>query len=107
MLEEPERIRKKFRTRQTRTQMRLSELRRAQHLSQAAIAERLELQQGDISKLERRTDMYLHTLRSYVEASGGTLRLVVEFPDETEIELDLIGNIDERTKPSTLKKQSA
>lgn len=96
------RIRKKVRAKHAQTRMCLSELRRARHLSQTAIAKRLDVQQGDISKLERRTDMFIHTLRSYVEASGGTLRLVVEFPDEAAIELYLIGNIEE---PSHYKKK--
>jgi hypothetical protein len=45
------------------------------------LAEALETDQGNISKLEQRTDMYISTLRRYVEAMGGTLEIVAKFPD--------------------------
>jgi Helix-turn-helix domain len=50
-------------------------------LSQATLAEALDTDQGNISKLEQRTDMYISTLRRYVEAMGGTLEIVAKFPD--------------------------
>jgi DNA-binding transcriptional regulator YiaG len=62
-------------------EMPLQELRRARELSQATLAEALETDQGNISKLEQRTDMYISTLRRYVEAMGGTLEIVAKFPD--------------------------
>jgi transcriptional regulator with XRE-family HTH domain len=61
--------------------MPLQELRRARELSQATLAEALETDQGNISKLEQRTDMYMSTLRRYVKAMGGTLEIVAKFPD--------------------------
>ena len=69
--------------------MRLPEVRRARRLTQTALAERLEIPQGEVSRIERRTDMYLKTLRSYIEAAGGQLHLVVEFPDADPIEVEL------------------
>lgn len=69
--------------------MRLPEVRRARRLTQIALAERLEIPQGEVSRIERRSDMYLRTLRSYIEAAGGQLHLVVEFPDADPIEVEL------------------
>ena len=61
--------------------MPLSELRRARDLSQTRLAEILETSQSEVSKIERRTDLYLSTLRSYIEAMGGELEIVARFPD--------------------------
>lgn len=60
--------------------MPLNELRRARALSQEALARAMETSQGEISKLEHRTDAYISTLRSYVEAMHGRLRIIAEFP---------------------------
>ena len=70
----------------------LAELRRARSLTQQRMSELLEIDQGAISKLEHRTDMYLSTLRSYVEALGGQLRLTAVFPD-SEVPLDRVEDI--------------
>ena len=61
--------------------MPLHELRRARGLSQKALADILHVQQPAIAKLERRTDMYISTLRSHIEAMGGQLEVVARFPD--------------------------
>ena len=61
--------------------MPLHELRRARGLSQKALADILHVQQPAIAKLERRTDMYISTLRSHIEAMGGQLDIVARFPD--------------------------
>ena len=62
-------------------EMPLQELRKARELSQQSIAEKLNMKQAAISKMERRTDMYISTLRSYIEAMGGSLDIVARFPD--------------------------
>jgi DNA-binding XRE family transcriptional regulator len=64
-------------------EMPLYELRAARRLSQETLAEVLETSQSSISKIERRPDVYVSTLRRYVEAMGGRLKIVAEFPDET------------------------
>ena len=64
-------------------EMPLHELRRARGLSQQELAARLHVQQPAIAKLEKRTDMYLSTLRHHVEAMGGRLEVVARFPDGT------------------------
>ena len=62
-------------------EMPLHELRQARGLSQKMLAEMLHVQQPSIAKLEKRTDMYLSTLRSHIEAMGGQLEVVARFPD--------------------------
>ena len=61
--------------------MPLSELRQARKLSQQQLAETLNVKQSAVSKLERRTDMYISSLRSFVEAMGGDLEITARFPD--------------------------
>jgi predicted XRE-type DNA-binding protein len=62
-------------------EMPLNELRQARGLSQKMLAEVLHVQQPSIAKLEKRTDMYLSTLRSHIEAMGGELEVIARFPD--------------------------
>ena len=62
-------------------EMPLNELRQARGLSQKMLAEVLHVQQPSIAKIEKRTDMYLSTLRSHIEAMGGELEVVARFPD--------------------------
>jgi DNA-binding XRE family transcriptional regulator len=62
-------------------EMPLNELRQARGLSQKMLAEVLHVQQPSIAKIEKRTDMYLSTLRSHIEAMGGELDIVARFPD--------------------------
>ena len=62
-------------------EMPLNELRQARGLSQKMLAEVLQVQQPSIAKIEKRTDMYLSTLRSHIEAMGGELDIVARFPD--------------------------
>jgi len=62
-------------------ELRLQELRHTRELTQATLADTLECGQDDISKLERRADILVNTLRRYVEAMGGRLDIVATFPD--------------------------
>lgn len=62
-------------------EMPLNELRQARGLSQKMLADVLHVQQPSIAKMEKRTDMYLSTLRSHIEAMGGQLEVVARFPD--------------------------
>src|ERR1700687_5235138 len=58
----------------------LAELREAQDLTQVQLAEKLGIDQGAVSKIERRTDMYLSTLRNVIQAMGGQLEFAARFP---------------------------
>ena len=62
-------------------EMPLNELRQARGLSQKVMADLLHVQQPAIAKLEKRTDMYMSTLRSHIEAMGGQLDIIARFPD--------------------------
>ena len=62
-------------------EMALDELRTAREFTQAELSQVLKVDQGSISKLERRTDMYIGTLRRYIEAMGGSLQIRAVFPD--------------------------
>lgn len=64
-----------------RAQMALADLRRARRLTQETIAEMLGNRQAAVSKIERRADMYVSTLRRYVEALGGELEIIARFPE--------------------------
>lgn len=71
----------------------LRELRKAAGKAQAEIAATLKIKQPSISKIEKQTDMYLSTLRSYVEAIGGELDLVVRLPPRRVMRLHRLGEI--------------
>src|SRR4051794_16448923 len=73
-------------------EMSLRELRRARKLTQARMAKQLGVSQDGISKLEKRSDLLLSTLRKTIQAMGGTLSLVAQFPDGGPIVLSGIGN---------------
>lgn len=62
-------------------EMPLNELRQAKALSQVTLAKTLHVNQAAISKMERRTDMYISTLRDYIRAMGGELEIIATFPD--------------------------
>lgn len=64
-----------------REAMSLAELRRARAMTQMQLATALEMRQSAVSRLEHQADLYVSTLRSYVEAMGGELRLEAVFPD--------------------------
>jgi len=77
----------------------LAELRKARDLTQAQLADELDVPQGGISKLERQADMYLSTLRRYIEAMGGELNIVAHFPD-ADVRVELLrdmGSLAEAT----------
>jgi predicted XRE-type DNA-binding protein len=72
--------------------MPLHRLRQAREMTQTRLAELLNVDQGRISKLEKRADMYISTLRSYVEAMGGVLEIRAVFPDG-EMKIDLLNKL--------------
>jgi DNA-binding XRE family transcriptional regulator len=62
-------------------EMPLEELRAARAMTQTALAKILDVGQSEVSKIERRADMYVSTLASYVSAMGGELEICAVFPD--------------------------
>ena len=68
-------------------EMSLLQLRKAREMTQVKLAEELHVGQGDISRLERRTDMYVSTLASYLHAVGAELEIRAVFPDGREVKI--------------------
>ena len=77
-------------------EMTLRELRHARKLTQVRIAKKLGITQDSVSRLEKRSNLLLSTLRKTVEAMGGTLSLVAEFPDRAPVVLSGIAEDDPR-----------
>jgi DNA-binding XRE family transcriptional regulator len=71
--------------------MTLNQIREARSLTQVTLANTLKINQGAVSKMEKRTDMYLSTMRSYIQAMGGQLQIRAVFP-EGEIQIEQFGN---------------
>ncbi|MEL6490709.1 MAG: helix-turn-helix transcriptional regulator [Cyanobacteria bacterium J06621_3] len=78
----------------------LQALRQSAGLTQHKVCEELEMTQGNLSRLERNSDMLLSTLQKYVAAIGGKLHLTVELPDKAPISLTGLGDLIEPTGSS-------
>ena len=68
-------------------QATLRRVREARFLTQSTVAELLDMDQSEVSRLERRSDVLLSTLRRFIQATGGELHLVVQYPDGAPVEL--------------------
>ena len=69
------------RTESMLVEMQLQTLRKSRNVTQVMVAQTMRVEQAAVSKVEHRDDMYLSTLRDYIEALGGTLKLVASFPE--------------------------
>ncbi|MBX3388389.1 MAG: helix-turn-helix transcriptional regulator [Phycisphaeraceae bacterium] len=78
------------RVKQSLESMPLAEIRKAIGMTQAELAEKLDNGQGNVSKLENSADMYLTTLRKYIEALGGELHLTATFSGGRKFEIDQV-----------------
>ena len=76
--------------------MMLNQIREARQLTQVKLAKTLKINQGAVSTMEKRTDMYLSTLRNYIEAMGGNLTITAEFP-EGSIQIDQFNDAERKT----------
>jgi DNA-binding XRE family transcriptional regulator len=79
-------------------EMTLRQLRQACRLTQQKVAKSLRIGQEGVSKIERRSDLLISTLREYVQAMGGQLSLVVEFPDRKPVVLSGITELAQDSK---------
>jgi transcriptional regulator with XRE-family HTH domain len=86
-------------------EMSLRDLRQALKLTQDRIAETLGIGQDGVSRLEKRSDLLISTLRSYVEAMGGSLSLVAEFPDREPVVLSGISTMETASAASTRRRK--
>ena len=86
------RVRSEAKAKRLIAEMPLTEIRAARELTQERLAKRLRIKQASISKLERRADMYVSTLRDFVRAMGGELEITARFPEGevriTQFDLD-------------------
>ena len=80
-------------------ELSLQNLRKALKQTQVRVARELGIKQENVSRIEKRTDLLISTLNGYVEAMGGRLRLVAEFPDRPPVSLTGIGVLDEAGRP--------
>jgi DNA-binding XRE family transcriptional regulator len=76
-------------------ELSLRDLRKARAKTQVAVAKELGINQEGVSRLEKRSDLMLSTLRNYIEAMGGELHLLAEFPDRPPVHLSGLAIIDE------------
>lgn len=79
------------------SKMALHELRQARNFSQEKLAKLLDKKQGSVSRLEKQADMYISTLRHYIEAMGGKLDIVARFSD-VEIQVDQFERIEDKKR---------
>lgn len=84
-------------TRQLMQEMPLQELRQARKMSQEQMAKNLHTKQSNVSRIEKRTDMYISTLRSVIKAMGGDLEIVARFPDGN-VRINQFEELDEAVK---------
>lgn len=75
----------------------LAEVRRAMKLSQEEIGQMLQINQGSVAKIEKRADMYVSTLRRFIEAMGGELEIVARFPDHS-VKIKNFGDLSEKER---------
>ena len=80
-------------------EMTLQELRRARKITQVRMAKELGINQNGVSRIEKRSDLLLSTLRKAVEAMGGNLSLVAQFPDRKPVVLSGIAGDDQPGPP--------
>ena len=85
-------------------EMTLRDLRRARKLTQVRIARTLGITQDGVSRLEKRSDLLLSTLRKTVEAMGGNLSLVAEFSDRAPVVLTGIAGSEQKYRPTDRRR---
>jgi DNA-binding XRE family transcriptional regulator len=86
----------------------LRELRELAGKAQADVASALKIKQPSVSKIEKQADMYLSTLKSYVEAVGGKLELIVKLPRRPTLRLNRLGDVthDQTTAKTTIPRRA-
>jgi transcriptional regulator with XRE-family HTH domain len=98
------------RVRETVARLRLADIREAIGQTQLVMAAKLKLGQASVSKIESATDMYLSTLRRYIEALGGELVISAKFPEGTVIPIDSLSSAPKKARkrtPATKKSSGA
>jgi DNA-binding XRE family transcriptional regulator len=86
-------------------EMTLQDIRKARQLTQAQMAQTLRIGQDSISRLEKRSDMMLSTMRNFVEAMGGELELVVRFPERPPVVIKAIEDVGPAAPARPVKRK--
>ncbi len=81
-------------------EMSLRDLRKARKLTQTRVAKALGITQDSVSRLEKRSDLLLSTLRKTVRAMGGDVRIVAQFPDRAPVVLSQVSEEPPRRNSS-------
>ncbi len=85
-------------------EMSLRDLREARKLTQARVAKVLGITQDSVSRLEKRSDLLLSTLRKTVKAMGGDVRIIAEFPDRAPV---VLSHLPEDNSPRKSSRKHA
>lgn len=88
-------------------ELNLREVRRLRKLTQARLSKKLKIGQEGVSRIEKRSDLYISTLRGYIEGLGGKLKLVVELPDRPPVILAGFGESSSRKKTRKSPRSNA
>ena len=75
-------------------EMSMRELRKARKITQEQMAKTLGVKQEQISRIEKRTDLHISTLRRSIEAMGGELTLMAKFPDGAPVKVTGFAELD-------------
>lgn len=81
-------------------EMCLRDLRKARRQTQVQVAKELGINQENVSRIEKRSDLLISTLSGYVQAMGGKLSLVAEFPDRPPVALTGIAALGDDSRPT-------
>jgi transcriptional regulator with XRE-family HTH domain len=87
--------------------MSLRDVRKAFNKSQEDLAKALDMEQESVSRIERRADLLLSTMRKYVAAMGGDLKLIAEFPNRPAIRIDTLGMLKEEKEEAAPARKRA
>lgn len=83
--------------------MTLRDLRQARQMTQVQVAQRLNIGQDAVSRMEKRTDLHISTLMEAVRAMGGELQLVVKFPDRPPVRLSGFQDLEDSSLESAME----
>src|ERR1700730_3659668 len=86
-------------------EMSLRDIRKARNLTQARVAKNLGITQDSVSRLEKRSDLLLSTLRKTVKAMGGDVRIVAQFPDRSPVVVSHLAEEQPRRRSSRRHKR--
>ncbi len=83
-----------------KAELPLAELRQARYFSQEQLAAELQVKQPAVAKIEKKADMYISTLRRFIEAMGGQLEIRAHFPDG-DVRINQFEELEEKQQPVT------